>query len=88
MNKSSVKSNIFAKFIVVMCISLPAFLQRLCAQDSIMRCISLDDGLPGSYVDDIMQDSRGFAWLALSVEGCADGTDTNFSDSLQRRSLP
>ena len=34
-----------------------------------MRCISLDDGLPGSYVDDIMQDSRGFAWLALSGGG-------------------
>ena len=53
-----------------------------------VTAITMDEGLPHNFVDDILKDSQGFLWIATRGEGIAVMTVMNFPPSIWEAPTP
>lgn len=78
------KRHAFLHFIIYGCLIIPGILQ---AQERFadrynVSYITMDDGLPHNFIDDIYKDTRGFLWISTAGSGLSryDGYEfTNFT---------
>ena len=53
-----------------------------------VTAITMDEGLPHNFVDDILKDSQGFLWIATRGEGIAVMTVMNLPPSIWEAPTP
>ena len=53
-----------------------------------VTAITMDEGLPHNFVDDILKDSQGFLWIATRGEGIARYDGMNLPPSIWEAPTP
>lgn len=67
------KTRLFLYFLLCVCIAVSseAEAQENFADRYNISCVTMDEGLPHNFIDDIYKDSRGFLWISTAGGGLA-----------------